>query len=116
MKNLIGTHISFISKLSIVIVNFALFTILMSILIGSDKKENTIVIVVLSAFVLNSFLILFFLNWLLRRNVFCDFYLNDRKTGLEILDSISQKIKIPIQNVEGGIFYASYTYKKKIWQ
>lgn len=114
MANPINNQISFNSKFNLILLNFSIFSLLTDILINSDKNENTILIAILTAFIANSFLILFFLNWILKRLAVHYYRLKGSKTGLDILDIISRELNLSIQNIEGNIFYTSYYYKRPL--
>lgn len=112
MNNLIKSQISFNAKFNIVIINFSIFAIFSGLLITSDNNENLIILLLILLFMVNSLLILFLINWVLRRVVFCDFYLNDNISGVEVLNLVSKELKISLSNIEGNIYYMSYVQSK----
>ena len=94
------------------LINFILFTILIAVIINSNKSNSVIIIAILVTFFISSIIILFFMNWLLNRIVFSHFYLINKSKGVEILNIISEKFNIEIKKLEGNIYYSSYKVKR----
>lgn len=114
MKNLIKTQLTFNSKFVMITINFALFGLLLAVITNVNLDKNTMIMIVLSFFIVNSLLLLFFINWVLNRFRFNEFYLKNDISGFDVLTIISNELNISIKNIEGNIFYTSYTQKIRL--
>mgnify|MGYP003365432184 CR=1 FL=1 len=114
MKNLIKTQLTFNSKFVMITINFALFGLLLAVITNVNLDKNTMIMIILSFFIVNSLLLLFFINWVLNRFRFNEFYLKNDISGFDVLNFISNELNISIKNIEGNIFYTSYTQKIRL--
>ncbi len=114
MKNLIKTQLTFNSKFVMITINFALFGLLLAVITNVNLDKNTMIMIILSFFIVNSLLLLFFINWVLNRFRFNEFYLKNDISGFDVLTIISNELNISIKNIEGNIFYTSYTQKIRL--
>lgn len=114
MKNLIKTQLTFNSKFVMITINFALFGLLLAVITNVNLYKNSMILIVLSFFIVNSLLLLFFINWVLNRFRFNEFYLKNDISGFDVLTIISNELNISIKNIEGNIFYTSYTQKIRL--
>ncbi|WP_313581966.1 hypothetical protein [Chishuiella sp.] len=111
MENSIKTRLTFNSKFVIIIINFAVFALLLGVMTNIHLDKNIIMTIILLFFIVNSLLLLFFINWVLNRFGFNEFYLKNDIIGVDVLNFISKELNISIQNIEGNIFYTSYNQK-----
>lgn len=107
--------LTFNTKFRIIIQNFVLFAVFLSVYRDNNVIDRKFIISLFFLFLTNISLIFFYFNWISKRLIFKQYIIKKDYSPLNIINEIENKLKISVKNNEENIFYTSYKQKRNFF-